>query len=75
MSADSSIIPCLYRLLLLGIFRDGAEVLEGWGAFALLGWFAASLTPSELKFYVGISWVAGLVLTLVLHFSGTPGQP
>jgi len=51
------------------IFRDGAEALEGWGAFALMGWFAASLTPSELKFYVGISWLAGLVMTLFFFFS------
>jgi hypothetical protein len=55
------------------IVMDGAEVLEGWGAFALLGWFAASLTPSELKFYVGISWLASLVTTLFLYFSATPG--
>ena len=51
------------------IFRDGAEVIEGWGAFALMGWFAASLTPSELKFYVGISWLLGLVGTLFYFFS------
>ena len=56
------------------IVMDGAEVLDGWGAFALLGWFAASLTPSELKFYVGISWLASLVVSLVLFFSGTPGH-
>ena len=55
------------------IFRDGAEVIEGWGAFALLGWFAASLTPSELKFYVGISWLLGLVGTLFYFFSARAG--
>jgi hypothetical protein len=51
------------------IFRDGAEDLEGWGAFALMGWFAASLTPSELKFYVGISWLVSLFGTLFFFFS------
>lgn len=54
------------------IFRDGAEVLEGWGAFAFMGLFAATLTPSELKFYVGISWLASLVITLFVFFSA-PG--
>ena len=51
------------------IVRDGAEVLDGWGAFALMGAFAASLTPTELRFYVGISWLASLVLTLFFFFS------
>ena len=55
------------------IVLDGAEVLEGWGAFALFGLFAAALTPSELKFYVGISWIVGLVLMLITLFSGTSG--
>ncbi len=47
------------------VFMDGAEVLEGWKSFFLLGWFAASLTAQELKFYVGISWLAALVMLLV----------
>ena len=53
------------------IVLDGAETLEGWGAFAFFGLFAASLTPSELKFYVGISWVASLLLSLFFFFSGS----
>jgi hypothetical protein len=56
------------------IFLEGAEVLEGWGAFALMGWFAATLTPRELKFYVGISWIAGLVVALIALFSGGSGD-
>jgi hypothetical protein len=53
------------------VVLDGAEVLDGWGAFALFGLFAATLTPLELKFYVGISWIAGLVILLITLFSGT----
>ena len=53
------------------IFLDGAETLEGWGAFALFGWFAASLTPSELKFYIGISWLVSLVFTLMAIFGSS----
>lgn len=53
------------------IVLDGAETLDGWGAFAIFGLFAATLTPSELKFHVGISWLASLVLSLFLFFSGT----
>lgn len=53
------------------IVLDGAETLDGWGAFAIFGLFAATLTPSELKFYVGISWLASLVVSLFLFFSGT----
>ncbi len=46
------------------IFLDGAETLEGWKSFFLFGWFAAALTTSELKFYVGISWMASLIVLL-----------
>ena len=53
------------------IFMDGAETIEGWTSFFLFGWLAAALTPSELKFYVGISWLASLGATLVHHFSAT----
>lgn len=53
------------------IFLDGAETLEGWGAFALFGLFAASLTPSELKFYVGISWLVSLVFALMALFGSS----
>ena len=49
---------------------DGAETLEGWKSFFLFGWFAAALTTSELKFYVGISWMASLFLLLYQLFAG-----
>ena len=52
------------------IVLDGAEVLEGWKSFFLFDWFAASLNVTELKFYVGISWLASLVLLLFQLFSG-----
>lgn len=43
------------------VFRDGAEVIEGWRSLFLFGWFASTLTTRELRFYVGISWLASLV--------------
>ena len=52
------------------VFMDGADVLEGWQSFFLLGWFAASLTTDELRFYVGLSWVVSLVLASIRFFSG-----
>ena len=55
------------------IFRDGADVLEGWKSFFLFDWFAATLTASELKFYVGISWIASLALLLFQLFFGESG--
>lgn len=52
------------------IFMDGADVLEGWNSFVLFNWFAASLTAQELKFYIGISWIAALALLLFRTFGG-----
>jgi hypothetical protein len=52
------------------IVMDGAESLGGLESFFLLGWFASSLTPTELKFYVGISWVVSLGFVLFSMFSG-----
>ena len=52
------------------IFMDGANTLEGWKSFFALGAFAASLTAQELKFYVGISWLASLALLLFTVFGG-----
>ena len=52
------------------IFLEGATVLEGWKSFFLFDWFAASLTAQELKFYVGISWIASLVFLLIATFGG-----
>jgi hypothetical protein len=51
------------------VFMDGADVLEGWKSFFLLGWFAASLTTSELRFYVGLSWMLSLVVTMIGLFA------
>jgi hypothetical protein len=52
------------------VFWDGAEVLEGWKAGLLLGWFDALLTASELRVSVAISWLMALVIGLVTLFSG-----
>lgn len=56
------------------IFRDGADVLEGWKSFFLFGWFAATLTTSELKFYFGISWLASLALLAFRLLAGPSGE-
>lgn len=56
------------------IFRDGAEAIEGWKSFFIFSWFAATLTTSELRFYVGISWLASLVLLLFHLFSGQAAE-
>lgn len=52
------------------VFRDGAEVIEGWRSFFLIDWFAATLTADQLRFYVGISWIAGLIGLVVLLATG-----
>ena len=52
------------------IFMDGADTLEGWKSFLALGAFAASLTAQELKFYVGITWLASLAVLLFTVFGG-----
>ena len=52
------------------IHWDGAEVLEGWKAGLLLGWFSAALTASELRVSVAISWLMALILGLIALFSG-----
>jgi hypothetical protein len=51
------------------VFWDGAEVLEGWKAGLLLGWFEATLTASELRVGTVISWIAALVILLFTYFS------
>ena len=55
------------------VFLDGADVLEGWKSFFLFGWFAATLTTAELKFYIGISWLASFGFTLYRLFFGHSG--
>ena len=52
------------------IFMDGAETLEGWKSFFVLDWFAASLTAQELKFYIGISWLASLAVLMFTVLGG-----
>ena len=51
------------------VFRDGAEILEGWKAAALFDWAAIALTASELRFGVGISWAVAVILGLVGYYS------
>ena len=52
------------------IFLDGVETLEGWKSFVLFDWFAAMLTAGQLKFYIGISWLAALAVLLFHLFGG-----
>ena len=52
------------------IFLDGVETLEGWKSWILLGWFAAMLSAEQLKFYIGISWLAALAVLLFRLFGG-----
>ena len=52
------------------IFMDGANELEGWKSLFIFSWFAASLTAQELKFYVGISWIASLAILLFTLLGG-----
>jgi len=52
------------------IVLDGATTIEGWKSFFLFGAFVASLTPTEIKFYFGISWVGSLVMLIVSLVSG-----
>lgn len=52
------------------VFMDGAEVLEGWKSWFLFGWFAAMLTAEQLRFYIGVSWLASLAILLFHLFGG-----
>lgn len=52
------------------VFMDGADILEGWRSFFLLDWFASSLSAQELRFYVGISWLASLAALLFATLGG-----
>lgn len=52
------------------VFMDGADTLEGWRSFFLFDWFAASLSAQELRFYVGISWLASLAALLFATLGG-----
>lgn len=42
------------------IFRNGAEVLEGWLAALAMDLFAGMLTVKYLKAYAGIIWLVWL---------------
>ena len=53
------------------VFMDGADILEGWKSYFAFGWFAAMLNAQELRFYVGISWFASLVMLLISLFGGS----
>ena len=51
------------------VFRDGAEVMEGWKAFDFTDCFAGLLRAEQLKLYVAISWIASagwLAWTLIV---------
>ncbi len=52
------------------VFMDGAETIEGWKSFFIFDLFAATLTVDELRFYVGISWLAALAVLLFTMFGG-----
>ena len=52
------------------VFLDGADALEGWQSLGVFGWFAASLTVQEFRFYVAISWFASLVIGAFTTFGG-----
>lgn len=52
------------------IVLDGATTIEGWKSFFLFGPWEATLTPQELKFYFGISWIVSLVMLVVALASG-----
>ena len=52
------------------VFMDGAETLEGWKSSFVFGWFEAMLSAQELRFYVGISWIAALVILLFQRLGG-----
>ncbi|WP_282278050.1 hypothetical protein [Stenotrophomonas sp. PS02297] len=52
------------------VFMDGVDTLEGWKSFFLFDWFAASLSAQELRFYVGISWLASLAALLFATLGG-----
>jgi hypothetical protein len=50
------------------VFWDGAEVLEGWKASALMDWTAGMLTAQELRISVCVSWLVAVVLLIVTIF-------
>ena len=43
------------------VYRDGADYLEGWKAFFVLDWFAATLSAEGIRIYVMVSWWISLV--------------
>jgi len=43
------------------IFKDGAEVIEGWKSAILVDFFAAFLDAKQLRVYVAITWLISLV--------------
>lgn len=43
------------------VFRDGAEVLEGWLAATVMDFFAGALTANYLKAYAAILWLVSFI--------------
>ena len=43
------------------VFRDGAEVLEGWLAAIVMDIFAGALTANCLKAYAAILWLVSFI--------------
>ena len=42
------------------VFRDGAERLEGWGAWLAFGWLEAMLSAEMLRLYIAGSWLLAM---------------
>ena len=54
------------------VFRDGAEVMEGWKAFFFIDWFAGLMEANQLRIYVAISWLVSAGWLVWALFSGHP---
>lgn len=52
------------------IFRDGAEILEGWAAAVVFAPFAAILGANYLRAYAAIVWIVCLISVLRSVFVG-----
>jgi hypothetical protein len=53
------------------VFLNGADVIEGWKSFFIFDFFASLLSSQELKFYVGLSWLASLLILTFNLIAGT----
>ncbi len=52
------------------VFLNGADFLQRHKSLFILNWFAAALTTDELRFYVGVSWIACFVIFLFNRLGG-----